>query len=145
AVGKIGSERRDDSLHRESGAAWDEGCLPHALSGGWHRLAKRRIWYEGCVGGKESGELLLVGREPRKGKAASSSGLRSSASQRHRDSRGCLCRPPEEGGADLHTRRRCAFDHDARGNRRLDCAALRRDHFGFQMVKAPEFVTRAVD
>ena len=30
------------------------------------RLHKRRIWYEGRSRGKKFGELLLLGREPRK-------------------------------------------------------------------------------
>ena len=50
----------------KSGAAWDAGCLPNALSGGWRLVGERRVWYEGRFGGKEAGELLLLGREPRK-------------------------------------------------------------------------------
>ena len=54
--------------------------------------AKRGVWYEGRYGGKKAGELLLLGGEPRKREEASSSGMRGSARQRHRNSRGCLRR-----------------------------------------------------
>ena len=51
---------------------------------------KEEYGMTGRLGGKEVGELLLLGRQPRKHKEACSSCLRSSACQRHRNGRGCL-------------------------------------------------------
>src|SRR5262249_43258246 len=106
---------------------------------------ERGIWYESRTEGKGYWKLLFLAGESRKSKEANSFCVRSNACERYRSGYRCLRRQPEEGSEELHTQRRCAFDHDARGNRRLDCAALRRNHFGFQMVQAPEFFTCNVD
>ena len=54
--------------------------------------AKEEYGMRAALRGKEVGELLFLGREPRKREEASSSRVRSSARQRHRSGRGCLRR-----------------------------------------------------
>ena len=99
----------------------DETCVPRALSGGWVHLGERGVWYEGCAGGKEVGELFSWGeRISKKAKKQIGPVVQSVMYKGIEAAVDVYAGSLKKAVRSQYVQRRHRFDHDARGYGQLD-------------------------